>query len=143
MRTLITLLTTVGLLAPPAGAQPVYKCTVDGKISYGQVPCAGGHALNVPAAAPQDGADSAAELARQQRLSQQLERERHRKEAREEREDRRQDRAAGLRQRQCAKLALDRKWADEDVRGAAAGHADAARLKARRAAERQALECPH
>lgn len=142
MRALITIATTLGLLMSSAGAQTIYKCTVDGKISYGQSPCAGGKALDVPAAATQDGAAAGAELARQQRLSQQLERERHRKEAREAREDQRQDRAAALRQRQCAKLALNRKWADEDARRASAGQADAARLKARRAAEQLALECP-
>ncbi len=144
MRALITMVTTLGLLALPglpAHAQTIYKCTVDGKISYGQSPCAGGQTLEVPAAPPES-ANAGAELARQQRLSQQLERERHRKEAREAREDQRQDRAAALHQRQCAKLTQNRKWADEDARRAGAGQADAARLKARRAAEQLALECP-
>nr|WP_229508040.1 DUF4124 domain-containing protein [Massilia sp. Dwa41.01b] len=48
-----------------AAAQTVYKCTSDGKVSYGERPCAAGTTAVVPSPTPGDPAAAAARLARQ------------------------------------------------------------------------------
>jgi hypothetical protein len=130
------------LLAASAQAQTIYKCTLDGKVTYSEAPCEGGAGtvLAVPDAPPAD-AGSKAALKRMQKEAGALEKERKAREARQEREDARNDRLAADRRRRCGKLSLERKWADEDVRRSSPQSVEAARIKARRAAERQALEC--
>jgi hypothetical protein len=126
-----------------AGAQTVYKCSVDGKVSYEQTPCAGGKSveLNVPAAPAQSAAD-AATLARQRRQGDKMEQDRLRREASDERAQARAAQAGAARRKKCAGLELERKWAAEDARAASYQNADKAKLKARRAAEKLAVECP-
>ncbi|UGQ48456.1 DUF4124 domain-containing protein [Massilia endophytica] len=130
------------LLAASAQAQTIHKCTVDGKITYSEAPCerGTGTVLAVPDAPPAN-PESKAALKRMQKEAGALEKERKAREARQEREDARHDRQAADHRRRCGKLALERKWADEDVRRSSPQSMEAARTKARRAAERQALEC--
>jgi hypothetical protein len=130
------------LIAGAVQAQAIHKCVHEGKTSYSELPCEQGAAsvLDVPAARPADPAAKAA-LRREQKEAAQLEKQRKAREAREDREDAALNRQAAERRRRCGKLALDRKWADEDVRRAAPQAVDAARLKARRSAERWASEC--
>ena len=130
------------LAAAPAQAQ-VYKCTAGGKVTYSQTPCErGAETVLATPAAPAPSHDAAKDLQRMQRESKKLEQQRLKREALQEREDARLDRAAGLRRQKCDKLRLDRKWADDDVRRAAPQAVEGARLKASRAAERLAVECP-
>ncbi|MBJ7310515.1 DUF4124 domain-containing protein [Rugamonas sp. CCM 8940] len=142
MRALLAL--TLCATADLAGAQTVYKCTADGKVTYTETPCPNGSgtALAPPAAPSQPPESAAAELARQQRLSKELERDRHRAEAKDGREMERVARAADARQAKCNKLKLNKKWADDDLKGASAGRAESAQRKARHAAEQLKLGCP-
>jgi hypothetical protein len=130
------------LLAVSAQAQTIHKCTLDGKVTYSESPCENGTGtvLAVRQAPPPDPGTKAA-LERMQKEAHALEKDRKAREALQEREDARHDRRAADQRRRCAKLALDRKWAEEDVRRSSPQSVDAARIKARRAAERQALEC--
>ena len=121
----------------------VYKCSVDGKITYTQAPCehGSGTVLQVPGA-PVVARESAGELERMRRASAQLQKERVARDTAQERTDARTDRAAATRKQRCDRLRLQAKWAEDDVRRAQPQVQEAARLKARRAADRAALECP-
>ena len=121
----------------------VYKCTVDGKVTYSQTPCERGNekVLAVPDA-PSASPESARELERVRRAGAQLAKERVTRETAQERSDARADRAVASRRQRCDKLRLQAKWAEEDVRRAQPQAQEAARLKARRAADRIAVECP-
>ncbi|GGZ10334.1 DUF4124 domain-containing protein [Pseudoduganella plicata] len=120
----------------------VYKCTVDGKVTYSQAPCERGNetVLTVPGA-PAATRDDPRELERMRRAGAQLEKERVARAAAQERIDARADRAAATRRQRCDKLRLQARWMDEDARRAQPQAQEAARLKARRAADRAALEC--
>ncbi|MFM9433228.1 hypothetical protein ACFDR9_000257 [Janthinobacterium sp. CG_23.3] len=126
-----------------AAAQTLYKCSADGHTSYQQTPCASGQSveLSVPPAPAQSAAD-AANLARQRRGADEMERDRLRREAGDERARARAAQAGAAHRKKCTGLQLERKWAAEDVRAASHQNADKARLKARRADEKLAVECP-
>lgn len=138
-------------LCQGALAQSVFKCTVDGKIEYGDRPCARGQvvALNVPPA-PGPGAASPASRERaalleleKMRLARELQQERARVSAeREARAEARERRAADSQRRRCGKLRLRQKWADEDRARLTGAALEQARIKARREAETLAVECP-
>jgi hypothetical protein len=119
----------------------VYKCTRDGKVTYSDSPCAGGvqHTLDVPSSTPPS--DPQAELERLRRTSKELEQRRHAREDRQAREDAHADRLAARRREKCEQLRLAHKWAEEDARRSGPLTQEAARLKARRAAERHAAGC--
>lgn len=81
------------------------------------------------------------ELERLRRESKVLEKERHAREAVQAREEAQAGRQALRRREKCEQLQLARKWAEEDARRADPQAEEAARLKARRAAERYAAAC--
>jgi hypothetical protein len=125
-----------------AAAQGVYKCSTDGKVSYGDRPCTSGATveLAVPKAPP---APPVQEQARRERTSlQQLEKLRLARELAEQREQARAQRAFAATRQKCNRLRLQRKWADEDLTRSTGARVDAARIKARRRAEALAVECP-
>jgi hypothetical protein len=128
--------------ALPAGAQALHKCTVDGKISYSQQPCAKGVAsvIEVPPAPVADPA-AAADLKRQEREAEKLANQRRKREAREERENLAEARAVASHNKKCKKLQMQQKWADEDARGATLQNTERAKVKAKRAADMYQLEC--
>jgi hypothetical protein len=131
-----------------AQAQNIYKCTLDGKVSYGDTPCASGAAtastLAVPVASAAPLADpaAAADLQRLKKESVAIEKARQKVEEREARDAERAARAASAQRKRCAKLVLAKQWAEEDVRGATAANVDKARLRAKRAGETLSVECP-
>jgi len=130
------------LFAAAAQAQTIHKCTHEGKVTYSEAPCmhGAGSVLAVPdAPAPDPKAKTA--LRAQQKEAKLLEKERKAREAQQDREDARHDRLAANKRRRCDKLRLDQKWANDDIRRASPQSVEAARLKARRASERMALEC--
>ncbi|MGK5078817.1 DUF4124 domain-containing protein [Janthinobacterium sp. HLX7-2] len=142
MKAALFVLAVCASLAGHAGAQGVYKCVQDGQTSYSEAPCTGGQLqiLEVPSAAPVVDKGAAT---RQDRVASQLEAARKK---REQREDQARERAAKqveARDKHCAKLRLDQKWAAQDAVGAGDKTRDAAQLKARRAGERLAVECLH
>ncbi|NYE60356.1 hypothetical protein FHW58_001508 [Duganella sp. 1224] len=127
-----------------AYAQTVHKCTLDGKTSYGDTPCpAGAQAatLETPTAPPRDAA-AAGTLRRQQKQADALEKARLKREERDERDAARASQAAAVQRKKCDKLKLNKRWADEDARRATGQATEAARLRAHRAGEAMALECP-
>ncbi|SEN89524.1 protein of unknown function [Duganella sp. CF517] len=139
-------LCAAALAANHAVAQSVYKCTVDGKISYSDLPCPAGAAASSTLAVPKApaGAEGAsADLQRMQKESAALQTSRQKVEQREAREAERAAVAAAARRKRCAKLALTKQWADEDARSATNANADKARLRAKRAGESFSLECGH
>ncbi|MGX4640341.1 DUF4124 domain-containing protein [Massilia sp. SYSU DXS3249] len=131
------------LLAGNAAAQTVYKCTVDGKVSYGEQPCARGStsALAVPPA-PADAAAAAARLERDKARLAELQQGRAARIQAEERDGARAARAAQQQRQKCERLRLKQKWALDDVARSGREAPDAARLKAQRQAEALAVECP-
>lgn len=140
---LLTVLAAALLPCSASHAQTVHKCTVDGKVTYTEQPCQAGSAsvIAVPEA-PAANPDAAADLKRMRKEANTLERERHRREALDERAQQQAARAAQARNKQCAKLRLEKKWADDDVRGALVHNLERAKTRAQRAADRLALECP-
>ncbi|WP_338761645.1 DUF4124 domain-containing protein [Massilia sp. METH4] len=138
MRVLLAIASLAAAL--PAHAQ-MYKCVDGGKVTYSEAPCARGtqtvmKAQDAPAMQPEPG-----ELERMQVEAARLQQERKLREAREDRLDAARERQAARRREQCARLQRASKWAADDARRATAQGADAARLKAARAAERHAAEC--
>ncbi|QBE66561.1 DUF4124 domain-containing protein [Pseudoduganella lutea] len=128
------------LAALPAQAQ-MYKCTHGNQTSYSEAPCERGEQTVLPAPDAPAGQRKPADLTRLQAESAKLQRERQHRDAQQDRADALHDRQAARRREQCAKLELAHRWAEDDVRRATHGAAEAARLKARRAAERHAVQC--
>ena len=141
----LRLLVLLALCAATARAQTVYKCTTDAGISYGDAPCASGKSVALEAPPPvAPSVDNT--LPHQKKEAARLEAERHKREASDARQQERDARTAAAYRKKCATLRLDKKWADEDAANAteaASGrNAGKATLKARRGAEKLALECP-
>nr|WP_315261097.1 DUF4124 domain-containing protein [uncultured Duganella sp.] len=130
--------------AAVAHAQSVYKCTVDGKVSYSDTPCpAGAQAATLEApAAPKTDPAAARDLKRQQKQAGTLEKARLKQQERDDRDAARAAQAAAVQRKKCDKLKLNKRWADEDARRATGQASEAARLRAHRAGEAMALECP-
>jgi hypothetical protein len=135
------------LLPAAAQAQPVYKCTADGKTSYSEHPCAHGDSKALPP--PPAGispADTMGPQGGDARTLLELEKARiarEKSQAKEERAQARQNRAAYAKRQKCDKLRLRQKWAEEDLARSVHGpKQEAARRKARRQRENLAVECP-
>ena len=141
MRTVLAVLSLCAL-AQAAAAQPVYKCTVGGKVSYGDHPCAQGKTTELAVPPAPSGDEAAAALERDKARLAALQKQRSTLEAREERERARSARAAEATRQKCERLRLQVKWAGEDAARAAKAAAPGARLKARRQAEALAVQCP-
>ena len=141
----IMAVTAACLLAASAAvqSQTVYQCTADGKVSYGEHPCAHGVARALPrTTAPGDPAAAAARLERDKARLAQLERARNAQAQADERAHARAARAAALQRRTCERLRLQAAWAAEDAARATRQAAGAARLKAQRQEQALAVECP-
>nr|WP_229430016.1 DUF4124 domain-containing protein [Pseudoduganella umbonata] len=131
-----------GMLAAglPASAQ-MYKCEDGDKVAYSEAPCARGTQTVVPPPGAPAARREPAPLKQLQKQSAQLQKERLAREAQQDRADVLHDRRAAQHRDRCSKLELAHKWAEDDVRRASHRAIDAARLKARRAAERHAAAC--
>ena len=132
----------LAMLCSGASAQTLYKCSVGGKITYSGKPCAGKvTAIEVPPAPPPN-PDAANDLARDKTESARLQKQRQAREAQEQRDQAVLDRTAGARAQRCAKLRLQKKWAEEEAGKAVGAKREAAQEKAGKQAELMALECP-
>lgn len=130
-------------LAGPAAAQAIYKCTEGGKISYGERPCAAGTTAEIAVApAPPADPELQARLARQKALVTELDNARRAQALAERPAARAASASAAARKQHCAKLKLQQKWTDEDLRSAAGAATEPLKRKLRRQAEALALECP-
>ncbi len=135
-------LTAVLGLSGSAHAQPVYKCSSDGKVTYSEAPCRFGKTVELQVPAPPQLAPHAkGELVRQKSESTRLESARHQREAQDQRANMAGDRAAAAYRKKCGALRLKQKWAEQDALKAAAPKIAEARLKVRRAGEMLTLEC--
>jgi hypothetical protein len=127
-----------------ASAQTVYKCTADGKTSYADRPCARGASVVLPPPAGVDAStgsvrtDDSRALLELEKLR--LEREKRAQQA--EREDKRAVRLAATRRKQCERLRLHVRWAEEDVARMRGRSQEQARTRLRRRRETLAVECP-
>jgi hypothetical protein len=140
-------------LAQPALAQVVYKCQVNGKVEYGDRPCATGPGMTLSVPRAQASVSGPGEPARREReallqlekmrLSREMREERERDAAlREQKAQAREQRTLDAQRRKCARLHLRQKWGDEDRAHLTGKSAEAARVRARRDAEMLAVECP-
>ncbi len=139
-RTAFSLSIMLFLAHNSVNAQTIYKCTEDGKVSYGQTPCAGAPGVALPP--PPAAVDSGADTARLNKTADRMMAARHKREARFEREQLAQARVAEARNRRCGLLRLKKSWADKDARGAPGAKFEAAKENARRAGQLLKLECP-
>lgn len=128
-------------------AQDVYKCSADGKTSYGDRPCA--HGASRPLPPPPAGISISDQMGPQggdARTLLELEKARIAREKAAEKQGRvevRQARAAQVQRKKCERLRLRRKWAEEDLARTAHGPKhEAARTRLRRQTESLAVECP-
>ena len=126
-----------------AFAQMVYKCSAGGKLTYASAPCdnASVSALAVPAA-PAPDPRAALQFKHEQALLAALQKERVDREVRDARAAARAQHAAALHARRCAKIALQKRWADENADRAAGPGKEPLKRRARRMGEAMALECP-
>jgi hypothetical protein len=125
-------------------ADPVYKCTQDGRTTYTDRPCAQGKSTELPPAGIRpEGAESV--TTRDARTLVELEKlriAREREQARIDRADARQARAAAAHRKQCARLNLRKRWAEADVARLTGRAQTAAQRRAQRATQALAVECP-
>ncbi|UQV43637.1 DUF4124 domain-containing protein [Janthinobacterium lividum] len=140
MKSPFILLCAMALLAGPATAQDVYKCVKDGQISYSATPCSGGQLQILEIPSPPPAVDKGA-ATRQERVASQMEAARKKQEKLEDQARERAAKQQEMREKHCAQLHLEQKWAAQDAVGAGDKNRDAAQLKARRAGERLAVEC--
>ena len=128
-----------------ASAQSVYKCTQDGKTTYADRPCAHGKAVELPppAGVRPEGAEAVA--TRDARTLLELEKlrlARERERERIARADAHLERAAANRHKQCERVRLRHRWAQEDVARLTGRARVAAQRRVQRAHEAMAVECP-
>jgi hypothetical protein len=126
-------------------AQPVYKCTRGGKTTYTDRPCATGKSalLPPPAGIRPEGAETVA--TRDARTLVELEKLRIAREKEQQRADKadaRTARAAAAHRKQCDRLHLRKRWADEDVARMTGRARAAAQRRSTRAQQALAVECP-
>jgi hypothetical protein len=142
----VLLILAACLLPAASYAQPVYKCSVDGKTSYADQPCTHGASKPLPPPGGISPADTMGPQGGDARTLLELEKARIARDKAQAREDRVQARAARsaqARRQKCDKLRLRQKWAEEDLARTAHGPKhEAARIKARRRRETLAVECP-
>lgn len=141
VRTLLVLASIAACASAPA--QTIYKCSTNGKVTYGGQPCSAGTqaTLDVPPPPPPD-PELKERLSRQKALAESLEKER-RDAAVQAAKAARPVTAARVspQQQRCEKLRLQLKWAEADLRKAAGPATKALRLKVERQAEALAVEC--
>jgi hypothetical protein len=142
----VLLILAACLLPAVSTAQSVYKCTVDGKTSYADHPCAHGASKPLPPPSGISPADTMGPQGGDARALLELEKARIARDKAQAREDRVQAksaRTAQARRQKCDKLRLRQKWTEEDLARTVHGpKQEAARIKARRQRETLAVECP-
>ena len=125
---------------PKQTTQTIYRCDADGKTTYSSAPCSAGRERVIDVPPPTVAPDARVALARQQALLNKLGKEQAARDAHYAREAARARAASISVGKRCAKLKLKWKWADEDAAEAKGKHS--ATVRARRAREQLALDCP-
>lgn len=138
-----------GLFTP---SHAIYKCQAQGSVTYSDRPCEG-RPLDLPPPPPPSSSSSAksdnsgsdalrrekSEVTRLQRIREQ--RERQDQQIRDLAARGAAARGAAARERKCKSLSLQLRWREEDLREANLQETKKARVRARRAAEKLAMEC--
>lgn len=142
---MLRLLALLGLLvsSSAAVAQSVYKCSLGGEVTYASAPCDGASvsALAVPVA-PAPDPHAALQFKREQALLAALQKERTSRDAREQRAAAIAAQAAARQHQRCARIALQKRWADENAGRSAGFDKESLKRRAKRIGEAMALECP-
>jgi len=143
----ILLAATLAAICGGALAQPLYKCSVDGTVTYSSEKCKGktlGEITPPEPRKPKPG--PAAELERDKAMLAKLEKERLVRDARDEpstsAEKSEPIEVLSAAQRRCARLRLDRKLADQKLTEASDADRDQLRQDAQRKGDVLASECP-
>ncbi|SHG96198.1 DUF4124 domain-containing protein [Massilia sp. CF038] len=131
------------LLPLGASAQSLYKCRIDGTLTYSGSPCPGvsSTAVEVPPPVKAE-AGTEPDLKKMQADATKLQKERNAKEQSQAKLDQAAARLAESKRQRCGKLRLQKKWADEAVAAGSASAKDKATEKARRLGDQLQLECP-
>lgn len=123
-------------------AHAINKCVSNGNISYTGTPCPDGTTMTLAEPpAPSDVSGARQQAANQSSELNRIENEKQQEEARDAVRQRQLARNNAATRKKCDSLALKAKWAKEDTVAASRKAAEKAKLKARRAAEKHALEC--
>ncbi|MES2128029.1 MAG: DUF4124 domain-containing protein [Pseudomonadota bacterium] len=131
----------LALAALPASAQ-MYKCTVNGKPSYQETPCATGPVQKLKLdAAPEPDPNADEQRERQRDLAERLSGERAERDAAERQERAYARQAATERKHRCDRSRLERRWAEEDAHRPQRNAAERAQTAERREAEWASLGC--
>lgn len=126
-------------------ALAVYKCEVDGKVTYSDAHCTSGKSVDLGEQAPTSTAADIAKAneqnAQEKSKLKQLETARHRREAKEEKQQRKIANATAIKRKKCASLELKRKWSHEEMANASGKKRERAQRNARHTEEKYLLEC--
>ena len=143
-----TIAATAAATCGGALAQPLYKCNVDGTVTYSSEKCKGKTLGEITAPEPRKVNPALlANIERDKALGDKLEKERLAREAKEKEERAGAEKAEPVEvltptQRRCARLQLDKKLADEKLVKATEADRDALRQDAQRKTDVLASECP-
>ena len=129
------------LLYTSAPAWAIFKCESGGQVTYTDLPCDDGKALDVDVTASADAADASRQAAQERKRLKTLERERHKREAAEQRELKKASAKSAARHRKCAAHARRQRLANEDVARTSGIANEKARRKAQRVTEAYEAEC--
>ncbi len=136
--TLVVLATLATFLRP---AFAIYKCEVNGKVTYSDATCPGGILLDLNSAPAMDSSVEDRQLEQEKITLKQLEKERHRREAKDQKELKKANRSSATRRRRCDALALQQKHAAEDIPKSIGKAHEKARTKLRRITEAYEAKC--
>ena len=147
---MLRVLIAAALAATGAGAQaqPLYKCSVDGTVTYSSDKCKGKTLGEITAPEPRKiNPNIAADVERDRALGNKLEKERLARDAKEEKVALNTEKSEPTdiltpTQRRCARMRLDKKLADEKVVNAKDNERDRLRDDAQRKGDLLASECP-
>lgn len=134
-----SLLAFASLSAPDAWA--VYRCESNGRVIYSDQACAEGKSIKIVDANADERQRALERAAKEKQTLQQIEKERDREESAHRRRQAKLDKASAAQSKKCRKLAMQKKWSDEDMAQATGKKADKARQSARRKAEAFEHEC--
>ncbi|HZW14233.1 MAG TPA: DUF4124 domain-containing protein [Noviherbaspirillum sp.] len=135
-----SLLTAI-LLSCAIPSFAIYKCESGGKIVYSDTACNGGTEMHINTTPSPDAEAALRRAAQEKRQAERLESARLKREASEAKEQKRVAREEATKRKRCDTLARRQKWAEEDAASVAGTKVEAARRKARRAAEEYQAEC--
>lgn len=145
MTAILRLFALMPFLVHPASALAVYKCEVQGKVLYGDGPCADGKVTVIDTTSSRVSetlANEGAQRSRREReILKHLQSSRQKDEAAENKARQKRVRAQEALQKKCRSLAMKLTWSEEDAAEASGKSAEKARRSAQRHREKYRAEC--